>query len=117
MALETIPLIHGVGSQSPGLTPSSSPLGRLGAEEGSWIVHQFFSAEELQLSPEEYVARHSHLLGNFSFHLYRYDNPVLGTWTRRIAQLLADDAEIERCRQRFLTRIEQDELRRQTAEV
>lgn len=117
MALENSPVVPAIGSQFPAMMPPSPPPSRLGAEEGSWIVHQFFSAEELGFSPEEYVARHAHLLGNFSFHLYRYDDPVLGAWLRRIAQLLADDSEIERCRGRYLTQIERHDLCLQTADL
>ncbi len=99
------------------MTPPLSPRGRIAAEEGSWIVHQFFSADELRLPPEEYVARHAHLLGNFSFHLFRYDDPALAAWLGRIAQLLRDDAEIERCRQRYLTPTELKEMHLQSAEL
>lgn len=99
------------------MTSTQTPRGRLGKEDGHWIVHQFFSPEELRLSPDEYVARHAHLLGNFSFHLFRYDDPVLATWLGRIAQLLQDDAEIERCRRRYLTPVEMDEVHLQSADL
>ena len=46
-------------------------------EEGDWIAREFFSAAELQKSPEEYAARHAHLLGCFSLHFYRYRDPAL----------------------------------------
>jgi hypothetical protein len=65
-------------------------------EEGDWIAQQFFSPAELRLSPEEYAARHAHALGCFSFHLYRYCDPVLGAWVRRVGEILATEGEVER---------------------
>lgn len=85
-------------------------------EEGDWIARQFFSPEELRTSPEEYVARHAHALGCFSFHLYRYRDPALGTWVRRVAEILASEEEVERCRKRFLNAEELAAARRQEAE-
>ena len=72
-------------------------------EEGDWIAQQFFSSTDLQRSPEEYAARHAHLLGCFSFHFYRYRDPVLGAWVRRLGEILSTEGEVERCRQRILT--------------
>ena len=40
-------------------------------EEGDWLVRQFVSPADLRREPEQYVARHAHTLGGFSFHLYR----------------------------------------------
>lgn len=85
-------------------------------EEGDWIAQQFFSPADLQLSPEEYVARHAHGWGCFSFHLYRYRDPALGAWVRRVGELLFSDAEVERCRERFLSPKEAAEVRLQQAE-
>jgi hypothetical protein len=85
-------------------------------EEGDWIAQQFFSREDLSLSPEEYAARHGHALGCFSFHFYRYRDPTLGAWVRRVAEILATEGEVERCRQRFLSSEELAAFRRQEAE-
>jgi hypothetical protein len=82
-------------------------------EEGDWIVQQFFSPEDLRMSPEEYVARHAHAVGCFSFHLYHYRNPALGTWVRRVGELLSTAEEVERCRQQFLSAEELASVRRQ----
>jgi hypothetical protein len=85
-------------------------------EEGDWIAHQFFSPEDLRMSPEEYVARHAHALGCFSFHFYRYCDPALGDWVRRVGEILSSEAEVERCRERFLSSEELATVRRQEAE-
>ena len=73
-------------------------------EEGDWIAQQFFSPSDLQLSPEEYVARHAHAWGCFSFHCYHYRDPALGDWVRRVGEILFTDGEVERCQSRFLSR-------------
>src|ERR1700722_37091 len=84
-------------------------------EEGDWIAQQFFSPEDRRLSPEEYVARHAHALGCFSFHFYRYRDPALGTWVRRVGEILSTEGEVERCRERFLSLEERAAVRRQEA--
>ena len=81
--------------------PSSTQGGTI--ERGDWIARQFVSPTDLRLTPEEYVARHSHLLGAFGFARLKYDDQALGIWVRRVAELLADRAEIERCRSCFLS--------------
>ena len=85
-------------------------------EEGDWIAQQFFSPGDLQLSPEEYVARHARSLGCFSFHFYRYRDAALGAWVRRVGEILAADGEVERCQERFLSREELATLGRQHVE-
>jgi hypothetical protein len=72
-------------------------------EEGDWIARQFLSPVDLQMSPEEYAARHAHLWGCFSLHQYRYADPVLGAWVHRLGEILSSEEEIECCRRRFLT--------------
>jgi len=86
------------------------------SQEGDWIVLQFFSPADLQQSPEEYAARHAHEWGCFSFHEYRYQDPALGAWVRRLGEILFTEGEVERCRQRFLTPPELTEVRRREAE-
>jgi hypothetical protein len=92
-------------------TPTASD--RRSSEEGDWIAQQFFSPEDLRMSPEEYAARHAHALGCFSFHLYRYRDPALGAWVRRVAEILTTEGEVERCRQRYLSPEELASLRLQ----
>lgn len=86
------------------------------SEEGDWIARQFFSPEDLRMSPEEYAARHAHLWGCFSLNRYRYADPVLENWVRRLADILNSAEEIERCRRRFLTAEELAKVRREEAE-
>ena len=85
-------------------------------EEGDWIARQFFSTSDLELSPEEYVARHAHALGCFSFHFYHYRDPALGHWVRRVGEILSGEGEIEECRERFLSPEEWATARRQQVE-
>jgi hypothetical protein len=85
-------------------------------EEGDWIVRQFVSPADLRLQPEEYVARHAHALGAFSFHFYRFRDPGLGAWVRRVGELLGSPEEVERCRERFLSPDELAVARRQDTE-
>jgi hypothetical protein len=85
-------------------------------EEGDGIVQQFFSPEDLQMSPEEYAARHAHEWGCFSFHLYRYRDRALGAWMHRLSEILFTEGELERCRQRFLTPEELEAVRKKEAE-
>jgi hypothetical protein len=85
-------------------------------EEGDWIAQQFFSPEDLRLLPEEYVARHAHALGCFSLHFYRYRDPDLGAWVRRVGELLSTEGEVERCRECFLSSEELAVVRRQETE-
>ena len=85
-------------------------------EEGDWLARQFFSPADLQMSPEEYAARHAHLWGCFSLHLHRYQDPKLGIWIRRLAEILSSAEEIERCRRRYLDATELTEVRKQEAE-
>jgi hypothetical protein len=84
--------------------------------EGDWLARQFFTPADLQLSPEEYAARYAHWWGCFSFHLYRYRDPVLGAWVRHLGEILFAEGEVERCRLRFLTPDELATVRKQEAE-
>jgi hypothetical protein len=84
--------------------------------EGDWLARQFFVPADLQMSPEEYAARHAHEWGCFSFHLWSFRDPALGAWFRRLGEILFTEGEVERCRQRFLTPEELAEVRRQEAE-
>src|SRR6516225_8415544 len=85
-------------------------------EEGDWIVRQFLSPSDLQMSPEEYAARYAHLWGCFSLDRYRYADPALGAWVRRLAEILSSGEELERCRHRLLTPDELAQVRKEEAE-
>ena len=85
-------------------------------EEGDWIARQFFSPADLQMSPEEYAARHAHLWGCFSLHLHAYKDARLGAWVRRLGEILSSAEELEQCRQRFLSAADLAEIRKQETE-
>jgi hypothetical protein len=85
--------------------------------EGDEMARAFFSAEDLQMSPEEYAARHGHEWLCFGLPLYRYRDPALGEWIRRLGEILFDQGDaLERCRLRYLTPEELAEVRRREAE-
>lgn len=78
---------------------------------GDWIVQQFFSQADLQMSPEEYAARHAHEWGCFSYDHYSFRDPALGAWVRRFQEILEKEGEVERCRQKYLTTEELEAVR------
>jgi hypothetical protein len=86
-------------------------------QEGDWTAQQHFSPSDLQMSPEEYAARHAHEWACFALHRYRYRDAALGAWARRLGEILATEGEVERCRQRFLTPEELATVRRQETEA
>jgi hypothetical protein len=95
--------------------PSTIPRGVID-EDGDWVVRQFVAPADLERTPEEYVARHAHALGGFSFHLYHFNNPALGAWVRRVGDLIASDEMVEQCRQQYLSQAEADVARQQSIE-
>jgi hypothetical protein len=84
--------------------------------EGDWLARQFFTPNDLRMDPEEYVARHAQDIACFSFDRYRYADPALGSWVRRVGELLASTSEVERCREQYLSPDELIEVRRRAAE-
>jgi hypothetical protein len=96
--------------------PESNSSDQRFQEEGDWMALQFFAAEDLRMSPEEYAARHAHLIGCFSLPRYRYRDPVLGAWVRRLGEILFSDGEVERCQRQFLAPEELASVRKQGAE-
>jgi hypothetical protein len=84
-------------------------------EEGDWLARQFLSPTDLQMSPEEFAARHAHRWGCFSLHRHPYHDPALQAWVQRLGEILGTEGEVERCRVRFLTPEEHAEVRRQEA--
>jgi len=85
--------------------------------ENDWMAQQFFSPADLQMSPEEYAARHAHALGCFSFHRYRYRDAALAAWIRRLGEIFSDADELARCQERYLTPDELAEVHRQETEA
>ena len=93
-----------------------SPGSRFDAE-GDWLARQCFSETDLQMSPEEYAARHAHQWGCFSFHRYHYLDPVLGRWVRRLGEILFTEGEVARWRSQFLTPEERAQVCREEDEA
>lgn len=87
----------------PEQAPTALPRSQRFGGPGDDIARSFFTDNDLALAPEEYVARHAHEWGSFSFHEYRYDNAPLGAWVKRVGELLFADGEVERCRLQYLT--------------
>ncbi len=85
--------------------------------DGDELVRELFSPADLRLTPEEYAARHAHEWACFSFHLYRYQDDELGTWVRRLGEVLFDQRELEDCRRRFLTPQELAAVKQREAEA
>jgi hypothetical protein len=106
-------LIYGMGTMKtkPANSKDESP-----GQYGDWTARQFFSAADLQMSPEEYAARNAHLWACFGLDRHDYEDRSLATWVRRLGEVLADPAELERCRQRFLKPEEFAEIRGKEAE-
>jgi hypothetical protein len=79
----------------------------------------FFADVYREMSPERYAAGAAHSWGCFSFHLYRYRDPVLGAWVRRLGQILFDEtaACLERYRQTYLTAEEHARVRQEIADI
>jgi|SRR5208283_614857 len=97
-------------------SPEASSAENRFNEEGDWMAQQFFSEEDLQRSPEESAARQAHLYGSFALHRCRYRDPVLGTWVRRLGEILSSTSEIRRCQHQFLSPEEWATVRKQEAE-
>lgn len=54
-------------------------------------------------SAEQWAARFAHTVGCSSFDQYRYPDPALGAWIDELHRLFASAAELERCRQAYLS--------------
>lgn len=85
--------------------------------DGDWVARQFFSDADLQGSPEEYAARNAHNIMCFSFHEYRFRDPALAAWIRRLHEILVTQGEVELCRQQFLSKEEADNFRKLSKEA
>jgi hypothetical protein len=69
------------------------------ADEGrtKWVRQQ------ARMPAEEWVARHGHLLMNWSHDEYTYGDPALDAWVRAVPLVYADKVLVERLRDQFLT--------------
>ena len=81
--------------------------------EGDLDARQLFSEADRRMAPEEYAARRMHLWGCFALHFYRYRDPVLGAWVRRVGELFDNPAELEEWRARLLTNEERATIRQE----
>jgi|GEM_PF-1937746 len=84
--------------------------------EADEIVRRLFSPDDFALTPEEYAARHAHEWGLFSFHRFRYRDPNLGAWIRRLGEIIEDDTQVEKYKQQFLTPKEIAEIEVESAD-
>ena len=96
--------------------PTAMPKSERFAGPGDEVARRFFTAEDLALSPEEYVARNAQEWGCFSFHEYPYQDAALGRWVKGVGELLFADGEVERCRRQYLTSDELAAVRARQAE-
>ena len=73
----------------------------------------------VELSPEEYAARHAHEWACFSFDDYQYSDPRLDAWIQRLGEILFQRTgapAIAELRARFLTSSEIAEIERRSKE-
>lgn len=71
--------------------------------EGDDLARSFFLPADLTMSPEEYAARNAHKWGCFSLDEYRYRDPNLGKWVKRLGEIFFTRGEVERCRLAYLS--------------
>jgi len=86
-------------------------------KDGDWLARKFFSQADLRISPEEYAARNAHRWVIFSLHRYRYHDPVLGAWVRRVGEILSTEGDVDRCRREILKPGELAEVLGQAAQA
>jgi hypothetical protein len=84
--------------------------------EADEIARQFFTPDDLRLAPEEYVARNAQNIACFSLDQFRYADPELGAWVKRVGELLHTRGEVERCRELYLSADELDDVRKRDLE-
>jgi hypothetical protein len=77
-------------------------------------IKQFFYWP--MLSPEEYIAHHSHRIGCFGFDEFQFSDPEFDLWVKRVALILRDLEWRERCRQQCLTAEEYQQVLKEIEE-
>lgn len=65
----------------------------------------------LEMSPEEYAARHGADWGSFSFADYSYADARLDAWIQKLWQIFQTPGRLSECQERFLTPAELKEVR------
>jgi hypothetical protein len=63
------------------------------------------------MSPEEYVARHAHLIGTFGIWRWKFRDPALAAWLRAVHENLHDREKREACCDKFLSAEERRRFR------
>jgi hypothetical protein len=84
--------------------------------DGDDEIRERIGDEHLRLSPEEYAARYGHNWLLFNYDRYRYRDVALGAWVHRVAELLADQDELDSWRERLLTPDERAKIQQEMAE-
>jgi hypothetical protein len=64
------------------------------------MAHQIFP---LDMSPEEYAARHSADWFCFSFNRYCYRDPILDDWIQRLGEIFSTPGLLAKCQEERLT--------------
>ena len=78
------------------------------------MITEWFSWETN--SPEEYAARRSHLIGEFSLDDYSYENKNLEDWLIRFGAIILDTQKMDECRIKYLTPKEYSEVKQSILE-
>jgi hypothetical protein len=77
--------------------PESRPkIVELGGETSGFFPYR-------SVTPEEYVARHSHNIMCFGLDQREYPDPEFNRWIRRVGELLRSREETDRCRREILS--------------
>jgi len=79
------------------------------------VISEWYSWSEI--SPEEYAARRSHLIGEFSLDEYTYENKKMEDWLIRLGKIIRDAKKTEECRRKFLSSDEYLAVERSISEI
>lgn len=69
------------------------------------------------LSPEEYAARHSHLIGTFSLDRCTYSNRDFDQWISTLGPIFRSSLKAGECRRKFLTPAERASIENFPGEI
>lgn len=62
------------------------------------------------MSPAEYAARHSHLIGEFTLDRRQYPDPGFNQWISALGSILSSSLKVQECRQQYLTPAERADI-------
>jgi len=65
----------------------------------------------INISPEEYAARHGADWASFSFDEYRYSDLQLDVWIQRLGEIFFTPGLLRKCQEDILTREELEKVR------